>query len=148
MGGQEELGAVELEIADRLHSAAIHLLRRLRVEDEQSGLSSPQLSALSVIVFGGPITMGDLATAEQVRPPTISRLVKDLEAGGLVKRKRDGEDARVQRVIATAKGKRLLQQGREHRVARLAEQISRLPAAQRRSLVRSVSILERLTRPE
>ena len=147
MGGQEELGAVELEIADRLHSAAIHLLRRLRVEDEQSGLSSPQLSALSVIVFGGPITMGDLATAEQVRPPTISRLVKDLEAGGLVKRKRDGEDARVQRVIATAKGKRLLQQGRERRVARLAEQISRLPAAQRRSLVRSVSILERLTRP-
>ncbi len=148
MGGQEELGAVELEIADRLHSAAIHLLRRLRVEDEQSGLSSAQLSALSVIVFGGPITMGDLATAEQVRPPTISRLVKDLEAGGLVKRKRDGEDARVQRVIATAKGKRLLQQGRERRVARLAEQISRLPAAQRRSLVRSVSILERLTRPE
>ncbi len=148
MRGQGKLGAVELEVADRLHSAAIHLLRRLRVEDEQSGLSSPQLSALSVIVFGGPITMGDLATAEQVRPPTISRLVKDLEADGLVKRKRAAEDARVHRVIATAKGKRLLQQGRERRVVRLAGQIARLPAAQRRSLVRAVSILERLTRPE
>ena len=147
MERQEKLGAVELEVADRLHSAAIHLLRRLRVEDEQSGLSGPQLSALSVIVFGGPITMGDLATAEQVRPPTISRLVKDLESEDLVKRKRDAEDARVQRVIATARGKRLLQQGRERRVSRLAEQISRLPAAQRRSLVRTVSILECLTRP-
>ncbi len=148
MGGQGKPGAAELEVADRLHSAAIHLLRRLRVEDEQSGLSSPQLSALSVIVFGGPITMGDLAIAEQVRPPTISRLVQYLESEALVKRKRDTDDARVQRVIATAKGKRLLQQGRERRVARLAEQISRLPAAQRRSLVRTVSILERLTRPE
>ncbi len=148
MGGQGKPGAAELEVADRLHSAAIHLLRRLRVEDEQSGLSSPQLSALSVIVFGGPITMGDLAIAEQVRPPTISRLVQYLESEALVKRKRDTDDARVQRVIATAKGKRLLQQGRERRVARLAEQISRLPAAQRRSLVRTVSILERLARPE
>jgi len=147
VGGQGKPGAAELEVADRLHSAAIHLLRRLRVEDEQSGLSSPQLSALSVIVFGGPITMGDLAIAEQVRPPTISRLVQYLESEALVKRKRDTDDARVQRVIATAKGKRLLQQGRERRVARLAEQISRLPAAQRRSLVRTVSILERLTRP-
>ena len=148
MGGQGKPGAAELEVADRLHSAAIHLLRRLRVEDEQSGLSSPQLSALSVIVFGGPITMGDLAIAEQVRPPTISRLVQYLESEALVKRKRDTDDARVQRVIATAKGKRLLQEGRERRVARLAEQISRLPAAQRRSLVRTVSILERLARPE
>jgi len=148
VGGQGKPGAAELEVADRLHSAAIHLLRRLRVEDEQSGLSSPQLSALSVIVFGGPITMGDLAIAEQVRPPTISRLVQYLESEALVKRKRDTDDARVQRVIATAKGKRLLQEGRERRVARLAEQISRLPAAQRRSLVRTVSILERLARPE
>ena len=148
MQGQGKPVALEIELADRLHSAAIHLLRRLRVEDERSGLSSPQLSALSVIVFAGPITMGDLAAAEQVRPPTISRLVKDLEAARLVKRKRDAEDARVQRVIATAKGKRLLQQGRERRVARLAVQIARLPATQRRSLVRTVSILERLTRPE
>ena len=60
------------ELADRLHSAAIHLLRRLRREDDASGLGAPQLSALSVIVFAGPITLGALARAEQVRPPTIS----------------------------------------------------------------------------
>ena len=57
-------------IADRLHSAAIHLLRRLRREDATTGLSAPRLSALSVIVFGGPLTLGELANAEQVRPPT------------------------------------------------------------------------------
>ena len=73
-------------VADRLHSAAIHLLRRLRSEDAASGLTAPRLSALSVLVFGGPRSIGDLAAAEQVRPPTISRLVRELERDGLVTR--------------------------------------------------------------
>src|SRR2546421_5682696 len=83
-------------IADRLHSAAIHLLRRLRVEDKASGLSGPRISALSVIVFRGPITMGALAEAEQVRPPTITRLVAGLERRGLVRRVRHTTDGRIQ----------------------------------------------------
>ena len=65
------------EIADKLHSAAIHLLRRLRAEDDAIGLSAPRLSALSVVVFAGPLTLSELAAAEQVRLPTISRLIKD-----------------------------------------------------------------------
>src|SRR5690349_25156897 len=81
-----------LELADRLHSAAIHLLRRLRREDDASGLPAPQLSALSVIVFGGPIALGDLAKAEQVRPPTITRVVAALEADGLVERVQADDD--------------------------------------------------------
>ena len=138
----------EVEIADRLHSAAIHILRRLRVEDESSGLTGPQLSALSVIVFAGPITIGELAAAEQVRPPTISRLLKGLDSQGLVSRERDPEDARVQRISATARGRRLLQQGRARRVERLADQIARLPERRRRSLEHAVQILEELSRPE
>ena len=99
-----------LELADRLDSAAIHLLRKLRREDSASGLSAPRLSAprlsaLSVIVFAGPVTMGELAAAEQVRPPTISRLVKDLERQGLVGRKTDPGDERIQRVSAHREGK-------------------------------------------
>ena len=137
-----------LVLADRLHSAAIHLLRRLRIEDEASGLTGPQLSALSVIVFGGPITMGDLAQAEQVRPPTISRLVQGLEADGLVERRRDVDDARVQRLTATVKGRRILRQGRERRVARLSAQIAELPSAERGALEGAVVVLEGLTRPE
>ena len=86
------------ELADRLHSAAIHLLRRLRREDDASGLPAPQLSALSVIVFGGPITLGALAKAEQVRPPTITKVVAALEHAGLVGRDVDPDDRRIVRV--------------------------------------------------
>src|ERR1041385_4464536 len=99
--------------ADRLHSAAIHLLRSLRAEDRSSGLSGPRLSALSVIVFGGPIAMSALAAAEQVRPPTITKLVAELERLGLVERTRDAADHRGIQVRATAKGRRLLEERSE-----------------------------------
>src|SRR5499425_3166797 len=75
-----------LAIGDRLHSAAIHLLRRLRIRDSGSGIGPAQLSALSVLVFGGQRSLGELAEAEQVRPPTMSRIVSGLERAGLLKR--------------------------------------------------------------
>src|SRR5439155_5106157 len=103
-------------VADRLHSAAIHLLRRLRVEDKAIGLTGPRASALSVIVFRGPIAMGALAEAEQVRAPTMTRLVTSLEHARLVRRISDRDDGRVQLVEAMAAGKRLLQKGRSRRV--------------------------------
>jgi DNA-binding MarR family transcriptional regulator len=134
------------ELADRLHSAAIHLLRRLRREDDASGLPAPQLSALSVIVFGGPITLGALAAAEQVRPPTISKLVATLEAAGLVEREIDETDRRVMRVRATARGTRLLQEGRTRRVASLAAALGALPSSDRATLARAVPVLERVVR--
>src|SRR4051812_22303100 len=112
------------EIADRLHSAAIHLLRRLRREDDASGLPAPQLSALSVIVFGGPVTLGALADAEQVRPPTITKLIAALEEAGLVEREADVQDRRVMRVKATRRGARLLHEGRKRRVAALAASVA------------------------
>ncbi len=136
----------DFRLADRLHSAAIHLLRRLRPADEASGLSAPRLSALSVIVFAGPITISDLAAAEQVSPPTISRLVKELEQAGLVSRDRDPDDGRVQRIKATAQGRRTLEEGRRRRVAKLADDLSRLPDAERRLLARAADSLEKLSR--
>src|SRR6185503_1445622 len=113
-------------IADRLHSAAIHLLRRLRVEDKAMGLSAPRASALSVLVFRGPVTMSALAEAEQVRRPTITRLVDSLERRGLVRRVNDPADGRIQLVEATAAGKRLLQKGRARRVERLVKAMAHL----------------------
>jgi len=145
---QGPAGGNEARVADQLHSAAIHLLRRLRVEDTRSGLSAPRLSALSVIVFGGPITMSDLAAAEQVRLPTISRLVVDLERDGLVTRTAGVEDKRVWWVEATSKGRRLLKEGRARRVARLAAELRRLPAAERGILADAAEILRRLTLPD
>lgn len=135
------------QVADRLHSAAIHLLRRLRAEDSASGLSAPRLSALSVIVFAGPLTLGELADAEQVRPPTISRLVKELEVQGLVERLPDPEDGRVQRVRATDQGRDLLHEGRARRVAALTRDLEALPESDLATLARAATLLERLSLP-
>lgn len=132
------------DVADRLHSAAIHLLRRLRREDDASGVSAPRLSALSVVVFGGPVTIGDLAAAEQVRVPTMSRLVVTLEEAGLVQRVPDATDRRVVRVEATEAGRTLLHAGRRRRVAALAADVGRLSATQRRALLAAIPLLERL----
>jgi len=137
-----------VELADRLHSAAIHLLRRLRRQDDASGLPAPQLSALSVIVFGGPITLGDLAQAEQVRPPTITRLVAALEQDGLVERVSASDDRRVVHVKATARGARLLQEGRQRRVASLAAALRELPAGERAAIARAVPAMEKVVRGE
>ena len=134
-----------IDLADRLHSAAIHLLRRLRREDDASGLPAPQLSALSVIVFGGPITLGDLARAEQVRPPTISKLIAILEAQRLVERQPDATDGRIVRVRATARGTKLLHDGRQRRVAALVASLSALRASDRALLARALPVLEKIS---
>jgi DNA-binding MarR family transcriptional regulator len=139
-------GANTADLADRLHSAAIHLLRRLRREDDASGLPAPQLSAMSVIVFGGAITLGALANAEQVRPPTITKLVAALEEQGLVEREPEPQDRRVMRVKATARGTRLLHDGRRRRVASLATSLGELATADRAALARAIPILEKVAR--
>src|SRR5689334_3035429 len=82
-------------VADRIHSAAINVLRRVRRNDEESGWSPARLSALSVVVFAGPVTMTRLAAAEQVAAPTMTRLLAGLERDGLVERERDADDRRV-----------------------------------------------------
>lgn len=130
------------EIADHLHSAAIHLLRSLRKQDEATGVTAPRLSALSVLVFGGPLTLGELAAAEQVRPPTMSRLVSSLEAEGLVLREGDAADRRVVRVRATPAGVRVLQEGRGRRVTSLAQRLRALDPRELRVLEQAVGILE------
>jgi len=129
-------------IADRLHSAAIHLLRRLRVEDKAMGLTPPRASALSVVVFRGPVTMSQLAEAEQVRRPTITRLIDGLERRGLVRRVNDPADGRVQLVEATAAGKRLLHKGRARRVERLMRGVAQLSEDDQRVLARAADLME------
>jgi DNA-binding MarR family transcriptional regulator len=133
-------------VADRLHSAAIHVLRYLRVEDDVLGISAPRLSALSVLVFRGALSVGELAAAEQVTAATMSRLVSELEAAGLAERRVDPEDARVRRISATPRGVDLLHEGRRRRVARLAQAVERLEPAERRVLERSADLIERIVR--
>lgn len=129
------------QIADQLHSIAIHLLRKLRREEEGSGLSAPRLSALSVIVFGGPMTLGNLAAAEQVRPPTMTRIVNALEEQGLVTKERSARDGRSTLLSATPSGRMLLMKGRERRVRALAKQIEVLDPKAQRILAEVSSVL-------
>lgn len=136
--GEEALEA----IADRLHSVAIRLLRTVRAEDNAAGQSGPRLSALSVLVFRGPLRIGDLAAAEQVRPPTMTRLVQALEEGGLVRREPDAADRRQVWVHATAQGRRLLEQGRRRRVRAVAAKLEVLPGAELDVVRKAVSALE------
>jgi DNA-binding MarR family transcriptional regulator len=138
----------DLGTADRLHSAAIHLLRRLRTQDDTLGLSAPRLSALSVVVFGGPATITQLSVAEQVSAATISRMIKEMEWEGLVEREADPDDGRVQRIRATKKGVELLQEGRQRRLGVLSTMLADLSAGDRRLLERAAHVLERLTLPE
>lgn len=128
-------------LADQLHSSAIHLLRQLRKEDDASGLSAPRLSALSVVVFGGPLTLGQLATAEQVKPPTMTRIVTGLEKEGLVQRHADLRDRRLTRIQATPKGRKILAAGRARRVEKLTAAVRELRARELAELARGVQLL-------
>jgi DNA-binding MarR family transcriptional regulator len=105
------------EAADRIHSAAIHLLRRVRAVDTKAmGLSPARASALSVLVFGGARSLTELAEAERVTPATMSKLVTGLEREGLVRRHPDVNDARAIRIESTAKARRILERGRASRL--------------------------------
>lgn len=131
-------------LADGLHSAAIGLLRQLRREDDAIGITAPRLSALSVVVFGGPLTLGELAGAEQVKPPTMTRIVTGLEEDGLVERRDDASDGRLTQIHATAKGRRILAAGRAQRVRTLAAAVRALDARQREELECGVGVLKKL----
>ena len=133
-------------VADAVHSAAIHLLRGVRKEDVRSGLGPARLSALSVLVFAGPMRLSDLARIEQVKPPTMTKIVAGLEARGLVKRRTDVEDARAIRLEATARGTKLLQEGRRRRVTRLAEGLQALTSDEVELLGRAAAIIERVSK--
>jgi DNA-binding MarR family transcriptional regulator len=133
-------------MATGLHAAAIRLLRMLRREDQASGISAPRLSALSVIVFAGPMSLAELAAAEQVRAPTMSRIVEGLVREGLATRDVDPGNRRMVRIAATSEGKRLLGEGRTRRVRALTERLARLADSEQRALQRAVELLERVVR--
>ena len=135
----------ERELADRLHSAAIHLLRRARRSDPLTGATPAQLSALSVLM-SGPKTLGELAAAEQVRAPTISRLAAEMERIGLIRRREDPSDARVVHAEMTAKGRRVLGKGRELRITDIEGRVRRLDTSDIGTLEKAVGIIEGMLR--
>lgn len=130
----------EYVLADRLHSAAIHLLRLVRLQDVKTGIGPARLSALSVLVFGSPKSLKELADLEQVQPPTMSRIVEGLESEGLIRRTVP-RDRRQIRLEPTEKGKRILREARQQRVAALAARLKGLPDAELEILENGVKLL-------
>lgn len=135
------------ELAERIHSAAIHLLRRLRIQDLASGIGPAKLSALSVLVFSpAPLSLTELAAAEQVKNPTMSRLVNDMEREGLVRTEPALNDARSIRIRPTAKGKTLLLAGKKRRVDSLAKAVADLSREEIEELDSAVEVLRKVIR--
>ena len=133
----------EAELAARLRLVVTRLSRRLRQQGE-AGISASQLSALATVDRRGPITLGDLAAAERVQPPSMTRVVSNLEAAGLVDRRPSERDRRVARVRVTAAGRQLLERSRTRKDAYLARRLRTLDDVDRRSMMEVVGVLEQM----
>jgi DNA-binding MarR family transcriptional regulator len=127
-------------VGDLLHSAAIHLLRKVRAQDRSAGIGPAQLSALSVLVFGGVRSLKELAETEQVRPATMSRIVAGLERDGLIRRKAT-EDKRRMALEATARGTKILNEGRRRRVEMLVRALQTLSESELREAAAAAEFL-------
>ena len=134
-----------MPLADALHSAAIHLLRLVRTEDRTTGIGPAQLSALSVLVFGGSMSLRRLAAIEQVKPPTMVRIVRGLVERKLAVSRSDPSDARKISISATRRGSSLMRRARTRRVQALAEMLARRSSPELRQLERAVEVLKSLT---
>lgn len=132
------------EIADRLHSWAIHLLRWLREADRASPVSAAELSALSVIVHAGPLSPTALAELEQVQPPSMSRTVRGLEKRDLVHREPDPRDGRAVLLSATPAGREILEAGRERRLRVLRQQLDGLTDEEAERIRSALDLLDGL----
>jgi DNA-binding MarR family transcriptional regulator len=130
----------------RLHAAALHLLIFLRKEDEASGVTASRLSALSIIVFEGPIAPGDVARIQQVKAPTMTRLVAALEKQGLIKRSADPGDGRAVKLSATRKGKELMEAARMRRLVRLAGALEKIGSKKLARLAEALPVFDDVVR--
>ena len=141
---KKKLDAEVIDLADGLHSTAIHLLRQVRVADRASGIGPAQLSALSILVFGGSKSLKQLAAIKQVKPPTMVRIVQGLVEQRLVTTCADNEDGRKLQISATARGRALMQRARLRRVESLARMLGEKSVAERAEIAGAIAILRDL----
>jgi DNA-binding MarR family transcriptional regulator len=127
-----------------MHSAAIHLLRRVReIDTKAMGISPARASALSVLVFGGARSLTELAAAEQVTTATMSKLVTAMHGEGLVRRYPDVNDARSIRIEATPKARRILERGRARRLDLLEDLLTDAEGVEIAAVHTAAEVLER-----
>lgn len=130
------------QVADLIHSASIHVLRRAAEADREGGISPARLSALSVVVYRGPLSVGALAAAERVRSATMTGIVNGLEDDRLVRRRAHASDRRAVLVEATARGRKALEGARTRRLALIAERLGDLSPRELAAVARAAKLLD------
>ena len=140
-----KISPATLRLAEELHSAAIRLLRLVRPEDRATDVGPAQLSALSVLVVGGSMSLKRLAAIEQVRPPTMVRIVRGLVEKQLAVSCADPSDARKISISATRQGRSLMRRARDRRVQALARMLTLRAQSELRQLRAAVPTLKSLT---
>jgi DNA-binding MarR family transcriptional regulator len=143
MSALSAVTASDAELASRLRLAVTRLARRLRTQ-LPGGLSPSQLATLATVEHLGPLTLGELSTAERVKPPSMTKIVAWLEEQGFVSRTVDQSDRRVARVEATPAGLAFLDDSRQQKDAYLAQRLQGLSDDDRRALEQAAGVLERI----
>lgn len=133
-----------VEVANRLNSLSIHLLRRTRQATAGDEITSSRVSLLSVVVFGGPKTVSELARAESVSVPAVTRMLDAMEKDGLVHREQSEDDRRTVRVLPTEDGIRVMEAARARRVQHIADELSHLSQEELEVLLKATELLERV----
>lgn len=128
-------------LAGAMRVAVGRLSRRLRQEKADHELSDAQFGVLALLHREGPKTLGELADAERVRPPSMTRTVGCLVDDGLAERLPDPSDGRVTRIRPTAEGTALVLDVRRSRDAWLVARLRELEPAQRRALQEASELL-------
>ena len=134
----------ETALASALRLAVMRLARRLRGERSDTSLTISQIAALSTLERTGPLTPRELATAERVQPPSMTRIAASLEAAGLVTRTDHPTDGRQVLLAASPDGAALVRDDRRRRDAWLAQRLHDLPPEDVEVLRRAAGVLERL----
>ena len=141
---RDKTSATLRETAQTLNSAAIHLLRGVRPADRLSGLTPARLSALSVLVFGGPSPLGRLATIEAVASPTMTRIVDGLCDLGLAQRQPHPDSSRIVMIAATEDGRALMQDAAERRTEMIVDALRQLEPEERDLVHEAAPVLQEL----
>jgi DNA-binding MarR family transcriptional regulator len=141
-----KLAKTDAGLASAMRISVIRLSRRLRNErDASDDLTANQLAVLGTLSRNGPLTIGDLAAAEKVQPPSMTRTVSCLADKQLINREPHPTDRRVVVVSLNDAGKAVILESRRRKEAWLNHRLKELTAVERQILREAAPILERLS---
>jgi DNA-binding MarR family transcriptional regulator len=132
------------ELAATIRPSLLRLTRLVRNQRVDMSVTLTQLSAMATLSKRGSMSAGELAAAERVQPPSMTKVLANLEEQGFVQRVPHPGDRRQAIVSITEKGEQLLESERRSRDAWLAQRLAKLTADERALLRAVVPILDKL----